>query len=133
RNYKMSRSVYTTIFGLAGLTPFLMALFFITAPLRAQGPLSAVRIPAGAPGRFRIGEKLTYNVSFDKFINAAYMETTVVSRGKLSGQDAIELRSRVKTLGFVSAAFYQFDEDRTVYASPFSGLPIYVSRLLNNG
>jgi len=129
----MSRSLYIAVFGCPVLAAVFVGLVFVAAPMHAQGPLTTVVIPAGAPGRFRIGEKLTYNISFDKFNNAAYIETSVVSRGKLSGQDAVELRSRVKTLGFVSAAFYQFDEDRTVYASPFSGLPIYVSRLLNNG
>lgn len=129
----MSRSVSIAVFGCAVLAAVFVSLAFVAPPQHAQGPLTTVVIPASAPGRFRIGEKLTYNVSFDKFNNAAYIETSVVSRGKLSGQDAIEIRSRVKTLGFVSAAFYQFDEDRTVYASPFSGLPIYVSRLLNNG
>jgi Protein of unknown function (DUF3108) len=86
-----------------------------------------------APSSFRVGEKLTYSVSFGKFTNAAFVETSVVSRGRLSGQDAVELHSKVKTIDFVSAAFYQFDEDRTVFASPYSGLPIYVSRRLNRG
>jgi hypothetical protein len=110
-------------------------LLFGCYSLQAQGP-GKMSVSAGTPqppSSFRVGEKLTYSVSFGKFTNAAYIETNVVSRGKLSGQDAVELHSRVKTLGFVSAAFYQFDEDRNVFASPYSGLPIYVSRLLNNG
>ena len=126
----------------AALAAFVVAvsILFVVGPLNGQSPITSALTPpkAAAPAplpqtHFRIGEKLTYNVSFGKFNNAAYMETTVVSRGKLSGQDAVELRSRVKTLGFVSAAFLEFDEDRTVYASPDTGLPLYVSRLLNNG
>src|SRR6476620_2146037 len=81
------------------------------------------------PGsRFRIGEKLTYSVSFGKFDNAAYAETSVGSRGKISGKDAVELQSKVKTLQVVSAAFVLFDESRTVYAAPDTGLPLYIQR-----
>lgn len=76
---------------------------------------------------FRIGEKLSYAISFAKFQNAGYAETYVVSRGKLSGRDAIEIRSKIKTLNLVSAAFFLVDESRTVYAAPESGLPIYMS------
>ena len=62
---------------------------------------------------FRIGERLTYNMSFGQFANAGYLETYVVSRGKLAENDAVELRSKVKTNDFVSAAFYLVDESRT--------------------
>ncbi len=82
---------------------------------------------------FRVGERLTYNVSFGKFTNAAFFETSVVSRGKLSGQEVVELHSKVKTVGFVSAAFFPIDEDRTVYASPFTGYPIYVKKTDHGG
>jgi len=34
----------------------------------------------------------------------------VCSRGTLSGRDAIELRSKIKTLELVNAAFFQWDE-----------------------
>lgn len=83
--------------------------------------------------RFRVGEKLSYNVSFGKFSNSAYLETAVISRGKLSGQDVVELRSTLKTLGFVSATVFPFDEVRTVYAAPDTGLPLYISRVVNSG
>ena len=83
--------------------------------------------------RFRMGEKITYNVSFGKFSNAAYVETAVVSSGNLSGQPVLELRSTLKTFGVVSAAFFQFDESRTVFVSPDTGLPVYVSKNINYG
>ena len=82
-----------------------------------------------SPTNFRIGEKLAYTVSYGKFPDAAYAETHVVSRGKIGGKDAIEIRSKVKTLEIVAAAFFMFDESRTVYAAPDSGLPLYVSTL----
>lgn len=82
---------------------------------------------------FRIGEHLTYNVSFEKYNNVAFAETYVVSRGKLEGKDAIELRCRIKTLGFVSSAFYMVDENRTVFASPATGSPLYIETTSNDG
>jgi hypothetical protein len=46
---------------------------------------------AQTAGNFRVGERLTYNFSFEKFKDVAYAELYVVSRGKLEGKDAIEL------------------------------------------
>ena len=81
---------------------------------------------------FRIGEKLSYSITFGRFPNAGYAETHVVSRGKISGKDAVEIRSKVKTLDLVSAAFFMFDESRTVYAAPETGLPLYISTNSND-
>ncbi len=90
--------------------------------------------PHAEPQRsaFRIGEKLSYTVSFGKFSNAAYAEMFVVSRGNLNGRDAVEIRGRVKTLDMVSAAFFLVDEARTVFAAPDTGLPLYISSNSNN-
>ncbi|MCW5958996.1 MAG: DUF3108 domain-containing protein [Pyrinomonadaceae bacterium] len=82
---------------------------------------------------FRTGEKITYNVTFGKFKNAAYAETHVVSRGKLGDRDAVELRSKIKTTNVVSAAFYYIDESRTTFASAQNGFPLYVRKTVNEG
>jgi hypothetical protein len=84
-----------------------------------------------APTPFRIGERLTYNVSFDKFKDAAYAELYVVSRGKIGERDAVELQSKIKTMDFFSAAFYLVDEARTTYAAADTGLPLYVRKISN--
>ena len=81
---------------------------------------------------FRVGERLTYNVSFEKFNNAAYAEIYAVSRGKLGERDAVELRSKIKTNELVSA-FYLIDESRTTFAASDSGLPLYVRKISNAG
>lgn len=88
---------------------------------------------AQSTAQFRNGEKLTYQISFDRFSNAGYAELHVASSGKLSGREAVELRAKVKTLDFVSAAFFMVDESRTVYVSPDTGLPLYTSKLDNDG
>lgn len=87
---------------------------------------------APQPSRFRVGEKLSYNISFGKFSNAGYAETHVVSRGKLTGKDAVEIRAKVKTYEMVSAAFFQLDESRTVFAAPDTGLPLHVTTSSND-
>jgi hypothetical protein len=73
---------------------------------------------------YRIGERLTYNVSFNKMTDAAFAEIYVVSRGKLAGRDAVELQAKFKTMNLVSA-FYLVDEMRTSYVSAETGLPLY--------
>ncbi len=84
-----------------------------------------------AAGNFRVGERLTYNFSFEKFGNVAYAETYVASQGKLGERNAIELRSKVKTLDLFSAAFYMFDESRTTFAATDTGLPLYIRNASN--
>jgi hypothetical protein len=77
---------------------------------------------------FKVGERLTYTVGFEKFSNVAYAELYTVSRGKIGDVEAVELRSRVKTLEFLSAAFYLVDESRTIFASPDTGIPLHVTK-----
>ena len=104
-------------------------LFFNFQPAAAQDQARAQTL---SPTPFRIGERLTYNVTFENFNNAAYAEIYAVSRGKLGEKDAVELRSRIKTNELVSA-FYLIDESRTTYAASDSGLPLYVRRVSNAG
>src|SRR5215218_9795565 len=80
---------------------------------------------------FRIGERLTYTVSLGRFPNAAYAELYCVSRGRLGEKDAIELRSKLKTLDLASAV-YSIDENRTTFVSPSTGLPLHTSVVQNS-
>lgn len=79
-----------------------------------------------AEGLFRIGERLTYTVSLEKFANVAFAEMYVVSSGMIGTADAVEIRTRGRTLDFASAAFYSLDRSRTVFASTISGLPLFI-------
>jgi hypothetical protein len=94
--------------------------------------LGAPSVNAQSAG-FRVGEKITYSISFDKFNDIAYAETNVVSRGRLGDKDAVELRGKFKTRDFWSAAFFLIDEARVVFASPETGLPLNITRTLNRG
>ena len=104
---------------------FLAVLFAAAGSLIAQGSAD-LRVESKVASTYRIGEKLTYNVTFGGFKNAAYVETAVASSGTLSGRSAVELRSKIKTLEVVSAAFMHVDESRVIFVEPESGVPIYL-------
>lgn len=93
--------------------------------------LTALSTAALGQTQFRVGERVTYTVSFDKFNEVAYGEIYCVSRGALSGKDAIELRSKFKTLNLLSATTFSADEVRTVFVDPASGNPLYATRTDN--
>ncbi|MBK9152928.1 MAG: DUF3108 domain-containing protein [Chloracidobacterium sp.] len=99
--------------------------------LQAGGALAEGQTVNGGP--FKVGERLTYTVAFERFDNVAYVELFTASRGRIGEVEAVELRSRIKTLDFVSAAIYMVDESRTIYVSPDSGVPLYLSRTVNVG
>ncbi|MFZ1702326.1 MAG: DUF3108 domain-containing protein [Pyrinomonadaceae bacterium] len=116
-------------FAVAAVLLLIVAGWFAFFGENASAKTISVPVQSSA---FRIGEKLSYSVSFGKFQNAGYAETFVVSSGKIAGKDAVEIRSKIKTLELVSAAFFQFDESRTVYAAPDTCLPLYVRTNSNN-
>jgi hypothetical protein len=106
------------------------AALALSAALSLNLPADAQTTTLEANG-FRIGERLTFNVSIGRFRDAAYAELYTVSRGRLGDKDAIELRAKFKTLDLASAASYLIDESRTTYVSPSTGLPLYTSVIEN--
>lgn len=82
---------------------------------------------------FRVGEKITYTFAYDKFQNVGYAELSADSQGTLSGKPAVELRLKIKTLGFFSAAFFDVNEERVTFSSPSSGLPLFITRTQDPG
>ena len=112
-----------------------LALLSFSSLLLIQKTAVQTRVNAQVlpPTSFRIGERLTYSFSFEKYNNVAYAETYVVSRGLLGERDAVELRSKFKTLDILSATFYMIDETRTTFAAADTGLPLYIRRTSNVG
>jgi Protein of unknown function (DUF3108) len=97
-------------------------LLALISPLFAQenggaNPVSFSQSP------YRVGERLTYNVSFSNFPSAAHVELEVVSRGNHFGRDAIQLRAHVETTGVVNVALYAINTDYTTYVDAETGLP----------
>jgi len=109
------------------------ASFSFLFVFRAVSAQNAVNAVISVPPIFRVGEKLTYNISFRNISNAAYAEIFVASRGKLGERDAVELQSKIKTIDLVSSAFYSIDEKRTTFISAENGLPLYTRKTLNTG
>lgn len=101
------------------LTVLLLALVF---PLIAQQS-EAVTPLALAQSPYRVGERLTYNVSFSNFPSAAHVEVEVVSHANHFGRDAIQLRAHVETTGVVNVALFAINNDYVTYIDPETGLP----------
>lgn len=72
---------------------------------------------------YRVGERLTYNVSFSNFPSAAHVEVEVVSHGNHFGRDAIQLRAHVETTGVINVALFAINNDYLTYIDPETGLP----------
>lgn len=120
----------------AAIFTVVSALIFLTLTIRipAQDDSETVAsVSAEVPSRLRVGEKLSYNISFSRFLNAGHAELFVVSRGKIGATEAVEIRSRIKTFDLVSAAFFLVDESRTIYVAPDSVLPVYLSKISHLG
>jgi len=101
------------------LTILFLALIF---PLIAQEK-DGQTPPSFLPSAYRVGERLTYNVSFSNFPDAAHVEVEVVSRGTYFGRDAIQVRAHVETNGVINVALYAINNDYTTYIDPATGLP----------
>ena len=72
---------------------------------------------------YRVGERLTYNVSFSNFPDAAHVEVEVMSHGTHFGREAVQLRAHVETNGVINVALYAINNDYTTYIDPQTGLP----------
>lgn len=78
-----------------------------------------------ASNNYRVGEKLTYSVSLNSLPDLAYIEFYVASAGKIGDADAVEVRSRFRTLDMAIGAFFDADENRITFLSPETGLPLF--------
>lgn len=96
-------------------TILLLALIF---PVAAQ---NGAHLFSQAP--YRVGERLTYNVSFSSFPSAAHAEFEVVARGTFFDRDAIQLRAHVETAGVVNVALFAINNDYVTYVDPETGQP----------
>ena len=78
-----------------------------------------------SPAPYKIGERLTYNVSFSSFISAAHVELLVAGRGTFFGREGIQLKGHVETSGVVNAALFAVNNDYITYVDPATGLPYH--------
>ena len=76
-----------------------------------------------SPAPYRVGERLTYNVSFSNFISAAHVELLVSARSTFFGREGVQLKGHVETNGVVNAALFAINNDYITYVDPATGLP----------
>ena len=99
----------------------LAVLVLTLTTVHAQQPESAV-----APFNstvYRVGERLTYSVSFAQFVSAAHVEMFVAGRGRYFEREGIELRAHVETSGIVNVALLALNNDYITYVDAATGLP----------
>ena len=103
--------------------PIILAVFSIFHAATAQQKPDATAAMAFNPQPYRVGERLTYDVSFSQFVSAAHVELFVAARGTFFGRDGIELRAHAETTGLINVALFAINNDYTTYVDPASGLP----------
>src|SRR2546421_2559941 len=96
-----------------------LAFVFITAPAQQT---ETPNLPFNAAA-YRVGERLTYDVSFAQFVSAAHVELLVAGRGKSFDRDGIQLRAHVETAGVINVALLGINNDYTTFIDATSGLP----------
>ncbi|MEP6569678.1 MAG: DUF3108 domain-containing protein [Acidobacteriota bacterium] len=78
-----------------------------------------------SPAPYRVGERLTYNVSFSNFISAAHVEFLVAARGTFFDREGIQLKAHVETNGVINAALFAINNDYITYVDQATGLPYH--------
>ena len=100
----------------------ILGAFVLSSSAQQTGDLAAQPF---SPAPYRVGERLTYNVSFSSFISAAHVELLVASRGIFFGREGIQLKGHVETNGMVNAALFAINNDYITYVDPANGLPYH--------
>lgn len=100
-------------------------------PFYAQGTDPVLNLPF-SPAPYKVGERLTYNVSFSSFVSAAHIEMLVAGRGTLAGREGIMLKAHVETIGTVNAALYAINNDYITYVDPSTGLPFHAQQVIRS-
>lgn len=98
-------------------------------PSSAQSTSDVASQPV-SPGPYRVGERLTFSVSFSNFVSAAHVELLVAARGTFLGREGIQLKGHVETTGIVNAALFAINNDYITYVDPATGLPFHAQEIV---
>src|SRR5713226_5432967 len=110
----------------AQLTALLVSL---TGTLSAQQKSEASQSPFNVAA-YRVGELLTYNVSFSRFVSAAHVELYVAGRGTFFNREGIQLHAHAETTGIVNVAVFAINDDYTTYVDAATGLPFRAEQVV---
>jgi Protein of unknown function (DUF3108) len=111
---------------IAQLTALLISLI---GTLHAQQKSEASQSPFNTAA-YRVGERLTYNVSFSQFVSAAHVECLVAGRGTFFNREGIQLRAHAETSGVVNVAVFAINNDYATYVDPATGLPFRAQQVV---
>ncbi|MEK7832883.1 MAG: DUF3108 domain-containing protein, partial [Acidobacteriota bacterium] len=81
----------------------------------------------------RVGERLTYNVTFSEFAVAGRIEMEVVEQGTFFGQDGYQIRTKAESVGQVRSLFGEIDHQYTAYVNPRTATPYRLVRSIRQG
>lgn len=110
----------------------LLTLALVIGPAPAQIKSDVATLPfTTAP--YRIGERLTYNVSFSHFMSAAHVELFVSARGTFFNREGVRLFAHVETTEIVSAALLPLNRDYISFVDPGTGLPFRTQQIMRRG
>jgi hypothetical protein len=116
------------------LKPLVISSSLVLLAALAFSSASRVAIAQGSqpfsPAPYRVGERLTYNVSFSNFVSAAHIEMLVAARANFFGRDAIQLKGHIETTGMVNAALFAINNDYITYVDPANGIPFRGQQIL---
>ena len=101
----------------------------LTCKIVAQQRIEATQAPFNA-ATYRVGERLTYDVSFSQFVSAAHVELLVAARGNFFARESIQLKAHVETHGVVNVALLSLNNDYTTYVDPGTGLPFRAQQVI---
>lgn len=102
---------------------FLAALAIASVAFAQQQPAADISNAPVSAAPYRVGEKLTYTVSFSNFSAAAHASLYVAGRGNYFGREGVELRAHVRTIGEVNAALLKLDNYYFSFVEPATGQP----------
>jgi hypothetical protein len=102
------------------IVAWLAALLLTLTPLKAQDTAATA---AFNPNVYRVGERLTYDISFAQFVSAAHVELFIAGRGQYFGREGIELHAHVETTGVINVALLALNNDYITYVDAATGSP----------
>ena len=107
-----------------------LLFLFAGAVLGQDGGVATSTPFSQAP--YKVGEHLTYDVSFSTFSSIAYVDLKVVSRGMYAGREAIQLQGHIQTTGVINVALLGINNDYTSYVDPGTGLPFHSQQVIRD-
>ncbi len=108
-----------------------LAIFLLSLVASANAqPRPESAPPPFDPAAYRIGERLTYDVTFAHFVSAAHVELMVAGHGKYFDRDGVELRAHVETTGVINVALLAINNDYTTWIDATTGLPYRSQQLV---